>query len=169
MASLGRVGLVRQPLQCSQRRVGFTHCQQLFSIVICRLVVRLQAAKHHTIGKCILCGENTLHWTTEYGFVQTTKLQSTIWALPLTHMCQPLTHMCQPSPHMCQLESLLPHAPKQNDLIVFSTKPFQIRKSILVKKKSFPYSIRTVSHALQELQQNLALASVCMEASALLV
>jgi hypothetical protein len=50
---------------------------------ICRLVVRLQAA--NTIGKCILCGENTLHWTTEYCFVQsdwqctlTTNLQITI-------------------------------------------------------------------------------------------
>ena len=40
---------------------------------------------HHTIGKCTLRGETTLHWTTEYCFVQcglqctlTTNLQSTI-------------------------------------------------------------------------------------------
>jgi hypothetical protein len=38
-------------------------------IVLCRLVVRLQAAKCKlTIG--ILCGENTLYWTTEYCVVQ---------------------------------------------------------------------------------------------------
>ena len=45
---------------------------------------------HHTIGKCILCGENTPHWTTVYCFVQggwqctlTTNLQSTILYIQL--------------------------------------------------------------------------------------
>ena len=28
------------------------------------------ASCKYTIGKCILCGENTPHWTTEYCFVQ---------------------------------------------------------------------------------------------------
>ena len=58
----------------------------------CALQVGCQAASCevyvNTIGKCILSGENTLHWTTEYCFVQsdwqcilTTNLQSTIVSL----------------------------------------------------------------------------------------
>jgi hypothetical protein len=60
-------------------------------IVLCRLVVAAKCT-HHTIGKCILCGENTLHWTTEYCFVQsdwqctpTTNLHITVFALTRVH------------------------------------------------------------------------------------
>jgi ribosomal protein L32 len=77
-------GWVGGALCCSPQLSGNAKGNFHLLIVLCRLVVRLQAA-HHAI-KCILCGENTLvHWTTKYCFVQgdwqctlTTNLQSTI-------------------------------------------------------------------------------------------